>query len=177
MTNKRSEELIEREQIRKKYRKDSLNNKKIEDIENSKLSKKYGTDISKLNGRKEKTLESTFMDVHLVQITKDGISVGYKIFSDKTLKIFSEPRYKCYKVKTYNVPKHITLGLALETLFSKKLLNVTFDDKNFVLLKLAPIDLEFFHHLDSIPFARSVNSLYEALNGKRKKFIESKKVV
>lgn len=39
MTNKRSEELIEREQIRKKYRKDSLNNKKIEDIENSKLSK------------------------------------------------------------------------------------------------------------------------------------------
>ena len=54
MTNKRSEELIEREQIRKKYKKDSLNNKKIEDIENSKLSKKYGTDISKLNGRKEK---------------------------------------------------------------------------------------------------------------------------
>ena len=130
MINKRSEELIERDQIRKKYKKDSLNNKKIEDIENSKLSKKYGTDISKLNGRKEKTLESTFMDVHLVQITKDGISVGYKIFSDKTLKIFSEPRYKCYKVKTYNVPKHITLGLALETLFSKKLLNVTFDDKN-----------------------------------------------
>ena len=59
MINKRSEELIEREQIRKKYKKDSLNNKKIEDIENSKLSKKYGTDISKLNGRKEKTLEST----------------------------------------------------------------------------------------------------------------------
>ena len=34
MINKRSEELIERDQIRKKYRKDSLNNKKIEDIEN-----------------------------------------------------------------------------------------------------------------------------------------------
>lgn len=174
MTIKKSKELVEIIQ-RKKYKIDSQRTNKMEDIETDKLSKKYGIDISKLDSRKEKTLESTFMDVHLVQITKDGISVGYKIFSDKTLKILSEPRYKCYKVKTYNVPKHITLGLALETLFSKKLLNVTFDDKNFVLLKLAPIDLEFFHHLDSIPFSKSVNSLYEALNGKRKKFIESKK--
>lgn len=174
MTIKKSKELVEIIQ-RKKYKIDSQRTNKMEDIETDKLSKKYGIDISKLDSRKEKTLESTFMDVHLVQITKDGISVGYKIFSDKTLKTFSNPRYKCYMVKTYNMPKHISLGLALETLFSKKLLNVTVNDKNFVLLKLAPIDLEFFHHLDSIPFSKSVNSLYEALNGKRKKFIESKK--
>jgi hypothetical protein len=53
--------------------------------------------------------------------------------------------------------------------------NARVNDKNIILLKLTPIDLSFFNHLDSIPFSSNVNSLYEILNGLRKSFIENNK--
>jgi hypothetical protein len=80
-----------------------------------------------------------------------------------------------WEIKTYSVLKPLSVYLALETLFSKKLISERVNDKNIILLKLSPIDLSFFNHLDSIPFSSNVNSLYEILNGLRKSFIENNK--
>ena len=149
---------------------------KNEKLEEEMFKIKYGVSSLGIEDRKERTLDSTFVDIHLVQIVKDGSIIGYRMFSDKDLLKCSD-EYIFHKLKNFSVVKPLTVYLALEILFSKKLITLSLDGKNVIALKLAPIDLKFFNDLESIPFTPSVNSLYEVLNGKRKKFIESRRAI
>ena len=144
-------------------------------IEKQKFIAKYGTSLLNIDEKEEKTLNPSSINIYLTQVVKNGVSIGYRMFSDNTLLKFECDEYSFYKIKTYKVLKPLSVYLALETLFSKKLISERVNDKNIILLKLTPIDLSFFNHLDSIPFSSNVNSLYEILNGLRKSFIENNK--